>query len=198
MAIANIITNGATQFDNVGLFNISEDKILDINIPTLIIGWGLVKSIFGDKASILDKTIDKNICWTFSKFEKREDYEVDIINFVNKIISDKINTLNYRPINVFNITYNKIKDILKFLSSDIKKICYISFNKHIYFYSEEIIYGLSIEDLNYIGINKNKIFNKCRNMSIIYNSDFINDDFKRIINSNQIIIPYLYDNIKKI
>lgn len=192
MAIANIITTESLPYSDIQLFNVSSNEIIDDKLPTLIIGWKLVKSIFSDEANILDKNIKKNVYWTYSKYEKREEYEIDVISFITKIINDKILEFNYIPINIFSIKYNSIKNILKFLSSKEKKICYTSYNKQMYIYSDKIIYGISIDDLMYIGISKKKLYKFFKNVTYINNTDFLSIELKKIINSNQIIIPYLY------
>ena len=92
MFLGNIVSEVDIKVD--GLFFVTnniENVIKDI--PTLIIGWDLTKRLFSEKTklSILEKQIDKNLFWTFTKKERRIDFEIDFKNFIEKTIitSDK-------------------------------------------------------------------------------------------------------------
>ena len=75
--IGRIITKN--KLESSTLFDITSSlKKVNDDIPTLIIGWNNAKTIYGDNLDILDKKISKNLYWTFSKREKRNDYENDI------------------------------------------------------------------------------------------------------------------------
>ena len=79
--IANIITKSKINLGS--FFNITNDlNNVDKSIPTLIIGWDEVKKIFPEQ-NILEKKIDDMLYWTFSKREKRYQYEIDLENFIS-------------------------------------------------------------------------------------------------------------------
>ena len=78
MYIGNIVSQVDIKADK--LFNLIKDiNKIEPELPTLIIGWEFVKVIYGDnKPSILEKQISENVYWTFTKKERRVDYEEDI------------------------------------------------------------------------------------------------------------------------
>ena len=55
---------------------------VDEEIPTLIIGWSCIKKRF-EKQNILDKSINGNLQWGFSKTEKGDKYNIIIEKFIN-------------------------------------------------------------------------------------------------------------------
>jgi hypothetical protein len=76
MHIANIVTNSNITVDKY--FNISNslDNIIQ-DLPTLIIGWDIVKTINPD-VDFIDKKLSDNIFWTFKKSERRDIYQEDL------------------------------------------------------------------------------------------------------------------------
>src|ERR1035441_439311 len=82
MYLGNIISEQPVKQNGL-FFIINNLENVNREIPTLVIGWDFSKRIFnGSKLSILDKKIDKNISWTFTKKEKRVDYEKDLKFFM--------------------------------------------------------------------------------------------------------------------
>ena len=81
MYVANIITKNNLNVDKY--FNVVEslDEIIQ-GLPTLIIGWDIVKEI-NPKADFIDKKILENIFWTSKKTERRDIFEEDLYNFIN-------------------------------------------------------------------------------------------------------------------
>ena len=81
--LANIYTK--SKLDIEPFFNVVDDenKLID-GIPTLIIGWDSVKSLYGD-INILDKKVKDNIYWTFGKRERRNVMEKNKIKNVKEV-----------------------------------------------------------------------------------------------------------------
>ena len=148
--------------------------------------------------SEVNKNIDKNIFWTYSKTERRIDYEKDILDFYNYILEENINNISYKYINMLTLTKNKCKNMLKLLNNDILKYIYIS-NNMIYCYYNDIVFGFSLEISEYCGINKDKILKMLKSNShvkISYNDYFIDNNIKKLINNKKYVIPYfmkIYD-----
>lgn len=193
MYIGNIIIE--QPIEN-GLFNVT-DKILKIdkNIPTLIIGWELSKKIFSDrKLSILENRIDNNIYWSFSKNENRYKFEEDYNLFVNKCLDNAKSTLKYKYINILNCSYYDIKNTINILSSNDISYIYIHKNSFIYIYNKNEIIGLDFNAIDYLGIERKKIYKRLYgiNNKIIFNDDFIDKKIRKYIFENKKIIPYLY------
>ncbi len=185
--------------DMVGFVKIvnSYEEVNDLTKPILIIGLDEAKKFKGG-FSILNKNIDKNIFWTYSKTERRIDYEKDILDFYNYILEENINNISYKYINMLTLTKNKCKNMLKLLNNDILKYIYIS-NNMIYCYYNDIVFGFSLEISEYCGINKDKILKMLKSNShvkISYNDYFIDNNIKKLINNKKYVIPYfmkIYD-----
>ena len=115
--------------------------------------------------------------WTFKKTEKREFYEEDIVTFKTKIVTMQGLDVNYHFINLFTLPYNKTKTLYNILfnNSLAKKSNYIIVDKDMLYTSLDNInvIGVSIAQLKYIGISRDKIINKiknCKNNRIYYTS----------------------------
>ena len=164
--------------------------------PTLIIGWEFTKSLFPSfsSLSILQKTITPLTSWTFSRTEKRNEFEKDITNFYIKIFENLKSQFEYRFINIFQTSYKEISNIIKIIKSPEKTNIYVFGNSFIYIYCNNVVYGINIDDIEYIGIQKNKILNifyKTPNKIIFYNTDFIPKDILLLLRDNKMLIPLL-------
>ena len=107
MVVGNIV-NCNDEIDGRYFNCLTIDEFMSENstpnkLPTLIVGWDVVKENFGD-VSILSKMITPptsdgygGIYWTFSKKEKRGIYELNIKEFQERCYTDltkKIKTYN--------------------------------------------------------------------------------------------------------
>ncbi len=189
--IANIVTKNKIQISE--FYNVVDDiNLIDNSLPTLIIGWGIVKDIFPNQ-NILFKNITDNIEWTFSKREKRYQYEKDINMFIKKTICFLENNVNYHFFNFILSSEIKRNNFIKYVQ---KGNCSIYYNsKFLYIYNciDKITIGISLRDLFYIGINiKNFIIDLNKNNNIIINNiDFIDNDALFLIKDNTKSIAYL-------
>lgn len=179
--------------ENIGFVEIVNDIecVNDKTKPILIIGYKEAKLLYPN-ISILEKKISNNIFWTFSKNEKKYEYDKDIKWFYNYVIISAINNINYYYINIINLKYNQIKNIINILNNNIKKYIYIN-NNIIYIYYNNYILGLSLEMTDYAGFERNKILKYVKNSynSVIKYSDaFLDLSLKKIINNKKYVIPY--------
>ncbi|MBR6516667.1 MAG: hypothetical protein IKT40_07390 [Bacilli bacterium] len=185
--------------ESVGFVEVvnSYEDIKDFTKPILIVGLNEAKK-FKDGFSILNKRIDKNIFWTFTKMERRIDYEKDIIDFYNHVLTVNINNLAYKYINLLNLSKNKCKNMLKLLNNSEHKYIYIS-NDMIYCYYNNNVFGFSLSIAEYCGIKKNKILRKLKSnnhITISYNDYFIDNNIKKLLNNKRYAIAYfmkIYD-----
>lgn len=196
MCIAKIYTNSKNfkthsliDVDTIDNFQYSEDY------PILIIGKKNAEEIFGkERVKVLDKTITNNISWTYGKTEKREEYEKDIEHFY-KMIYSKINkSVKYVNIDIYGCVYTKIKNFINFIRGEKYKCVFFSDN-HVYIYCEKTVIGISLTEIEYCGVKKEKIFNLIKNgKNVIY----VKNDFSIInilikyVNNPKYIVPYVY------
>ena len=195
MYIGNIITSSKIEDDNVKVCRKLET--IDDSLPTLIVGWEKTKEIYGDKVSILHKKIDDKTQWTFTTKERKVDYDKDIESFMSNCYSNIGKDINYVYIDVMHDTKKKIKKIIKKIYSLKNPKVYNHLNRMIYIYGDNIVFGVDIEILSYIGIDYNKVLTK---LSKIPNCLFIDEKIFNIyrgminkINGKVRLIPYIYE-----
>lgn len=168
---------------------------IDNFIPTLIIGKKKAEEIYGkEKVKVLDKRITHNVSWTFDKIERRNEYERDLKEFNDSLIKTVRKNIKYDFFNIYIEPLSRIKKLISFIKSPKVKYIYI-FNNHIYMYYQNIVYGISLNDIEYLGINKKRILRllKTNNSNIIIeNNDFLSPKMKQIIKDDKILVPYLY------
>ena len=195
MYIGNIITSSKIEDENFKVCRKLET--IDDSLPTLIVGWEKTKEIYGDKVSILHKKIDDKTQWTFSTKERKVDYDKDIESFMSNCYSNIGKDINYVYIDVIHDSKKKIKKIIRKIYSLKNPKVYNHLNRMIYIYGENIVFGVDIEVLNYIGIDYKKVLD---NLSRIPNCLFIDEKIFNIyksiinkINGKVRLIPYIYE-----
>lgn len=190
--IANIITK--SKLDVGEYINVTKDiNDANLNIPTLIVGWCNVKEIYPN-ADILSKIINDTISWTYNNREKRQEYEPDLARFIKNVFETLDSRVKYTFFNVLTSNLTRIKGLINYINSPIDKIVYIS-EKNIYIYDGKQVIGVSLSDLEYYGINKEKVINLLkRNLKnkLVFNDNFLTWKIKRVIGDNGKIVPYLY------
>ena len=192
--LANIYTK--SKLDIEPFFNVvdNEKKLID-GIPTLIIGWDSVKSLYGD-VNILDKKVKDNIYWTFGKRERRNVMEVDVQKFKKKAMSIVSNNIKYKFFNILTAKNDKKKSFYLLLKDTRHKTIF-SFNNMLYIYIDgtDTVVSISLRDVEYIGGDVKKIF------STLYNNKFVkvaNDNelkdtnAKLFFKDNIYLIPYIF------
>lgn len=195
--LGRVITNGRKINTIDFVDKTSKYDSIDTSIPTLIIGKALAEKIYGkDKIHILTKKIEDNVFWTYSKTEKRNEFEADMEKFNAYIIKNMRSRLKYTYFSVLTNPFSKVKSLIKYISDkNIKKVIYI-YNKHLYIYSgKNLVLGLSLVETEYIGLNSEKIVTKIKknpNNIIIENDYFLSYSMKIRLDDDFVVIPYLY------
>jgi hypothetical protein len=195
MNIGRIISN-KENIDTLDFVDVTENiGSIDNFIPTLIIGKKKAEEIYGkENIKVLDKKITNNVSWTFDKVERRNEYERDLKAFNDSLIKTIKKNIKYEFFNIYIEPISRIKKLIAFIKSPKIKYIYI-FNDHIYMYYKNIVYGISLSDIQYLGINKNRILRLLNSNSsniIVENNDFLTKKMRQIIKEDKILIPYLY------
>ena len=152
--IANIVTT--YKLDVSEFFNVVKDyNDIDKTIPTLIVGWKEVKKLFPSQ-DILISYIDDNTTWTFSKREKRFQYEKDIKLFIDNIIKNLNNNVNYKFFNYILYSKKKQETFIEYVKKGNCSLYHNSRFLYIYNYIDKVTLGISINDLKFININVGK------------------------------------------
>jgi hypothetical protein len=173
---------------------LSEFKKED-GIPLLIIGKKNAETLFGEEnVKVLNKEICDGIFWTYSKMEKRSEFEKDINSFYEYVKKRLFKTIKYKSINIYNLTFNEVKKILTFIKFSKKEKNIFITNNSIYISYCNNVIGISMDEIDYIGIKKDKIISmiKANNSNFIIHEDNKINSIKRQLNNCNFIIPYLF------
>ena len=190
--IANILTD--KTFVNDGIYNVVNDinKLIS-GIPTLVIGWEYTK-LFYPEANILNWEINSDTYWCFGRRERGQRYEETITKFRDYAINRFIKSIKYKFINIIinNDFYGSLLDILN-LCDDMNAY---STNDMLYLAcsSGDIVYGISLRDIEYLGYSKKSVFSTLHNNKNVKFVDYneLNWDIKNALRNCIYAVPCLY------
>lgn len=168
-------------------------ELADSTKPILLISWKNAKK-HPKYTNILDRKLDTNLFWTFSKSENRSDFERDLEKFYTYIFTNISNTVTYYYVNILKLRYTKIKKLYNIINSNIDKNIYIN-NRMVYIpFKDDKILGLSLQILSYCGIKQSKILSRIFNNS--HNKQVDSTDrntikLERKLEDKKYVIPFL-------
>lgn len=193
MYVANIVTKTNLNIDKY--FNIvqSIDEIID-DLPTLVIGWDIVKTI-NPNADFIDKKLSNNIYWTFKKTERRDIFEEDLYYFIKHSYNLLIKNIEYIFIDLILFSDSELKTTFKKIKKSPKVIGY-KYNNMLYLYTDKTIYGFDLKLLKYLDLDSDKTIEKIKSYCSVFLTDTnILIEYKDIIemlNNEVKYIPYIY------
>jgi len=193
MKIANIVTtNKVDVTDDINVVNDIKDIIE--GIPTLVTSYQwLIKNY--DDYDLYNKKLDDNLYWTFARTERRDIFTNDVENFITIANKKLIENISYIFIDFIQYHPSTIKKIVKKIITLKNKIAF----KHkdmIYIYGDNLIFGVDLDLINYMGYDSKMIENKIKTKCDVFLEDseiFIEykDNMERLNHSVK-YIPYLY------
>jgi hypothetical protein len=196
MYVGNIVNSSDIKEENFKICNDVES--IDKSLPTIIIGWNETKKIFGDEVSILHKKIKDDIFWTFSMSERKVEFENDIEDFKHFCYNRVGKHLNYLYVDPLHNKLTTIKKIIRKIYSLDESMIYISPTNMLYILGEDIIFGLDLNVLEFIGIPDTKIISRIKTLS---DSTLIgNEIFNKCkvlikkLNNREKLVPYIVKN----
>lgn len=175
MKVANIVSHNPISVSEH--FNVVEtiEEIID-GLPTLIVGFDYTDKKFPN-FDVMSICLKENFYWTFKKTEKRDKFEEDLFWFMSKVYSDLVKDVNYVFIDFIHyspkILWKIIRKIIR-----LKYITTFINGDMIYIYGENIIFGVDLKLIRYMGGDCGRIKSKIKTIS---------DDF---LVSNNILIEY--------
>lgn len=194
--IGNIVSDIKLD-DNVGIFHVTsnlEDIIM--GIPTLVVGWSKVKQLF-DNVSILKWEIDANTYWTFSKYERRNRLNEDLIKFKNLCVDRTIKGLTYVYFDSLISSKYKKSLMLNSLNDGFEKklliwndMCYICWR------DIKFILGISMRDVEYEGKERQFFIETMKSiggMTQVGYDDNKNKDALKLFYNKNYALSYLFD-----
>jgi len=193
MKIANIVTSNKVDVTSDINVVTSLDDIIE-GIPTLVTSYEWVSTNY-DNYDIYDKKLGDNLYWTFARTERRDIFALDIESFITLANQELINKVDYIFMDVILFHKSTINKIIRKIFSLPNKIAF----KHkdmIYIYGGNLIFGIDLNMLNYMGINVIIVENKIKKICNVFLDDneiFIEykDNMERLDHSVK-YIPYLY------
>ena len=193
MVLGYIVTDRKLKNIDGFVEQVDDISLTDPTKPILIIGWKNAKKD-PRYSSILDKQLDENTFWTFSKTESRADFEEDLKVFYNYIYNNILNNIIYNNINIFKLKYNKIKKLLNIIKN---KNIYLS-NNILYIPHEGGILGLSLSILEYCHIPREKVLDRIKklNANIIEDSGKFIFKLSKQLGNKKYAIPYFIEEKK--
>jgi hypothetical protein len=169
--IGTIVTNeeNITNDQNFNILKYSDYKKTN-EIPTLLIGWSLVKEIF-PHSSILNKKIEENIYWTFSPSEKRKIFEDDLKSFIEKSYNDYVKNIEYFNLDPVIYKIENIDELKKKVLTFNNCFTYLYSNKILYFYFDNKIISVDTDFLDFIGFDKENFINFVKDNFNVYQNE---------------------------
>jgi hypothetical protein len=188
-----------TKYKNVntnGFVTVTDDRsALNNRIPTLIVGKENAKAIIGEEnMKYLDRKVDDKTYWTFGKDERRDDFESDISKFNDMVVDSLLKQVKYLYINVFAINYNFVKRLLTALRNKDKKTFFV-YDDILYMYYKRYVFGISLRDTDYIGIDRKRIFRLIlsnRENILIKSQYAVSKDMRTALKNSIFLVPYIY------
>ncbi len=144
MRIANIICERELKIDNK--FNLidSIDKAIP-KLPTLIIGIDNAKNYTKD-ISYLDRKINDNTFWTFSRMEKRDLFEEDLFYFIEFAYNQLIKGVRFDFVDLILCDSIQINSVFLNIENSDESITFHHKNM-VYTYANNEIYGFDLRQV---------------------------------------------------
>lgn len=191
--VGNIVTNnGITGIPNgFNILSIEEYlKIKDNTLPTLIIGWEETKTNIPE-ASILRKKIKDNLYWTFSTTEKRTIFEEDLKSFIKKTYEDYVKEIKFFNIDPVIYKINTTEELITKIKNVAGGFAYLYLNKVVYIYHNSIIFSIDLEQLDFIGFDREIIISTLKESTKFFEEN-LEKNFKNELKYLTIkYLPYL-------
>lgn len=153
--IGNILTN--SKIINEDWCNITGNQSeLLRNVPTLIVGFELAKSLYPN-LDVLTWKIDENTFWTFGNREQRHVYEKRLGEFRDLCLKTQQRNVTYLFFNVLTTTKDEKRSFFDKIKESESCTCF--FGNDMVFLNlnnSEKVFGLSLRDIEYSGIDKTK------------------------------------------
>jgi len=193
MKIANVVTTN--KIDITDEFNVvsSIDDIIK-GLPTLIVGYDYVSKNYPD-FDITNISMGNNLYWTFKRTEKRDKYEEDLNWFKFKVYKDLLNKIDYIFVDPIQYKKRTLIKIVRKIYGLSNPISYLH-DEMIYIYSDNLLFGIDLNMLRFIGFDVEKLKNKIKlKSSVFLEKNEILIEYKKnvqILNNKVRYVPFLY------
>lgn len=170
------------------------------SLPTLIIGFRVAKERILN-FSILKKSYpEQNLYWTFSKNERRCDYEVDIVDFYNMAMRRLYENVTYEYCNVLKTTYSEVKYVISLLRGAERNYVFVDGGTlMVYDKPYGKVIGVSLSMCDYIGVKSEKVMRIVESNPsnvLIGDDSFLTYRMKKNISRDRYYLLPLYEHFR--
>lgn len=172
---------------------VNDISLADSTKPILIASWKKAK-LHPNYKTILDKKLDKDLFWTFSKTENRSGFEEDLEIFYKYIFNNISKRITYYYVNIIKLRYTQLKKLYNIVFSNELKNIYI--NKRMVYipFEKNKILGVSLQILSYCKVKQPKVLTKIFNNRNNIQVNTRDKDIIRLSNKlgdNKYVIPLI-------
>jgi len=198
--VGNIVTEGGltgvpNNFNILSIEDYLKNPVHDL--PTIFVGWDLTKTYIGE-VSILKKKIKENLYWTFSSSEKRTNFENDLKKFINRSYDDYVKKIKFISIDPIIYKINNTEEFISKINNVAGGFAYLYQNKVVYVYNNFVIYSIDLEQLDFIGFDREIILSKLKELTNFSNTDELKNFKGELKHLNIKYLPYLIYATKNI
>lgn len=168
MKVANIVSTSIIKVSKE--FNVVKamDEIIH-GLPTLIVGYDYVNKHYPD-FDITNIQLDDNLYWTFKRTERRDKFEEDLEWFKTKVFTDLTCKVSYIFVDPLQQKTQTLWKIVRKIAKLKYKVTYIQ-EEMVYIYGENLIFGVDLNLLRYMGVNIDKTKAKIKEISDVFLDD---------------------------
>lgn len=188
--IGNIITTYPKD-TFPSFFNVVTDMKDKIDgIPTMVVGLENAR-VNINSFSILKKSYDDTmVWWTYKKTERRYEFEQDIEDYYRFCFKKFFNKIRYYYIDLPSYSLSALKRLIRWIMSDNPKTCFLTRESNflfIYDSEKEIVFGLSLTLVEYMGVDRKKVVLRIKankHNRFIYDTSFMKGEIRKIVENN--------------
>lgn len=197
--VANVVITDGSRINYDGTVKRCSD-ISDTNtsLPTLIVGYKNAERWIQGYDILKKWYPEQRLYWTFGSRERKCEYDVDIEEFYKIVIEGIIKDVRYEYLDIINLTIAEIKDFIRRVKHEGKKVAYVDRERfiHIYLPSEKTVYGISLDLCAYMGIGKEHVFKllgTATGLEVVRDNHFLSKRLKYVSYANCHLIPVFYN-----
>lgn len=171
---------------------------VDKTLPTLVIGVKKGTDCI-EGLSLLQTRYDGDVWWTFSRRERRSDYDKVVSEFKRHALRNALDSVRYEYVDFVCYSTDRVKAFIRFMRGGDGKVVFLTRGSRfafIYCPRYSVVWGLSLSLCDYIGVDRHKVVRKIKQNSkneIIAETSFIDSETRAILGNDTHLIPVIYD-----
>ena len=198
--IANIVSDRPLKYFGPLYSQTTNINAIDKTLPTLVVGIKKATECING-LSLIQTRYDGDVWWTFSRTERRSDFESVVSEFKKHALRKVLDGVRYEYVDFICYPQKRVKSFIRYMKNNDKKIVFLTRGSRFAFiYSPKysVVWGLSLSLCDYIGVDRHKVVRKIksnRHNEIISDTSFINSEVRSILGNDTHLITAVYDLI---